>query len=101
MVKSVWKSLKNWLQMGVLAGGLLLPKIASCSEDWLETGYISWTSGIGSSIITLLHAEGAQETGYDGWDDTWSNAPPNPNNKWLKVYTAPYSEQLYADGRSP
>lgn len=70
--------------------------------DVLEVAAGDWTpgSGIGVGACYVQHEAGATEDWLDGHDRNWSSAPPNPNVKWLKIFTAPYGDDLRVDCRA-
>lgn len=59
---------------------------------------IGTASGVGDSNMVIGHRDGAEEM-YDGYDFPWSNAPPDPSDRWLKIYSDPYGEELDGDER--
>ena len=69
--------------------------------DLLQVDNGDWIAGSGLGVGTAYwrHEEGATEMGNDGRDIGWSNAPANPNAKWLKIHTAPYGVELMTDAR--
>jgi hypothetical protein len=67
----------------------------------IEVVNSDWTpgSGIGAGVFYAKHEMEATESGLEPRDVAWSNAPPNPNSKWLKIYTDPYGVELMTDSR--
>lgn len=96
MGKSVWKNLKKGLQMGALAGGLILPLTSKAGDDIRIVDNAG--GSVGNSNMRCAHISGAQE-GADVYDGLWSDMPGNPNSQWLKIYTAPYGQDLNGDFR--
>jgi hypothetical protein len=97
----IFNNLKKWLGMATLAGSLMLPNTAK--SDNLLFGNIGDNSDVFGSAVFLQHNSGAQEIS-DETDVTWAwmdENLPNPNNKWLKVHTQPYTVELETDGRPP
>jgi hypothetical protein len=85
--------------LGITAGlGILFLSNKSLADE-LEIQNVSWTSGVGSSIMNIEHDSGAQESGPDGFDSEWQYEPQNPNTKWLKIATNIYGEDLIRDAR--
>ena len=96
--KNIWKSLRKWLGMGVLAGSLMTPNEGK--SDSLQIKNLGDNISTFGSNYYPKHEEGAQEgESYDGYDSDWDGFPDNPNNKWLKTYTDPYSFTLQTDSR--
>lgn len=56
-------------------------------------------TGVGGSIFYPTYISGASD-GQDELDGSWSRAPPNPNQKWLKILTNPYGDELQFDCHS-
>jgi hypothetical protein len=79
----------------------LAEPVAPSAFSLVEVAISDWTpgSGIGVSVLFAGHAEGATAGGADGHDLAWSNAPANPNPKWLKIATTPYGTDLRKDVR--
>ncbi len=65
----------------------------------VDNGNWIYGSGVGVGTLYVKHEAGATETGMDGHDLAWSNTVANPNSKWLKIYTQPYSSLLQTDAR--
>ena len=97
-MKFEWGNLKIWLKNAALGAGLLIP--GSSIADSVEISSFDGISGngVGGSIIYFKHQDGSDES-YDINDSSWSNAPTNPDPKWLKIYTAPYISDLKTDSR--
>jgi len=58
-------------------------------------------TGVGAGVWYAAHADGAGEAGGDPVDVGWTNAPPNPYAKWLKILSDPYGDELRSDARPP
>ena len=100
---AIWNNLKKWLGMGVLAGSLALPISSRANEDGVGITNFEGLGNVGGGTFYISHFIGGEEA-YDLGDVTWSwmnENLPNPNNKWLKVHTQPYSVELQTDGRPP
>jgi hypothetical protein len=79
--------------LAYLTGTVPFDAFEIASSDW-NPG-----SGIGVGVFQAKHGPGATEYGPDPRDRAWSTTPPNPNAKWLKVYTDPYGVELMTDAR--
>lgn len=98
--KNIWNNLKVWLACAAGAGSMMLGNEGK--GDRLDVANMDGIggNGIGGSVLVEKHVLGADEYS-DGNDLSWSSMPPNPDPKWLKVYTEPYSTDLETDGRPP
>ena len=94
----VWKNIKKCLGIAALGLGVLVSR-ADAGSDEIELRDLA-QSGVGGTLMYLQHIDGSTETNNpDIYDSTWDSALPNPNSKWLKIYTEPYNVQLQRDAR--
>jgi hypothetical protein len=80
---------------------LLLSLVIFCDNvngKYLCVYNMGTTTGVGGSNMTIRHISGAEEM-YDKTDFPWSNALPNPEDRWLKIYSDPYGVELDGDSR--
>ena len=96
--KNIWKSLKKWLGAGLVAGSLLIPRVAEGWDDLKIDCYGNTDVGVAGSITHQDHTSDSEE-GTDGNDLRWADAPNSPYSQQLIFYTSPYNEELKNDYR--
>jgi hypothetical protein len=67
----------------------------------LEVANSDWSpgSGIGGGSFYARHETEANEAAGDPRDIAWADRPPNPNQRWLSIHTAPHGVALQTDAR--
>jgi len=80
----------------ILAIGALVGSVnASNIRIW---NFGEGAKNVGGSSVNLKNISDANEA-FDVWDVNWVGQQPNPLEKWLKIHSEPYVEELQIDSR--
>jgi len=77
--------------------GVLIGALAGSTKADLFKVNVSSDNIPGSSMYVKHYVDSVD--GLDIYDHNWANAPSNPNDQWMKVFTSPYLEPLDKDSR--
>jgi|SRR3989338_2595986 len=96
--KESWKAVKDNAKVLALGTALAIGGAAYGGEIKIYNSDGVSGNGVGGSIMYNQNIQDANEL-YDIYDAPWSGAPQNPEPNWLKIYSAPYTEELQYDCR--